>query len=414
MARQWMNLIYIISILLIGRIIFKLEADPLKRFQSLMLISTSSFLLKYKDMIHFDQPAIVGCLLVLNGVLDYNLENKKKFLFWGALLGPLLGRGYAVIFFLFSWLIIEFFYTKHFWKNWDLKRVKIPILFILLSLPLPTLSLLTNILSEASIRHVSWHETSIVISAKHRLGWMQYKNVEGVKKVKWPSYVLNQVQRTFDLLTPYAIFAIHQKDYKKPVKHYLSLIPKLLFQLFLVWLLFKFFKNYWLQKEDRLRKIELFIAGSGLFWLIVMKNLAAFHEYVILYMIGVVIFMSLFIVNIPLFKKEILTKFVIGHFFISLFMNFGLNSSIGMEVNWQPHEFQKLRSYLKQNKLSKVMIHSYSKNEPLMLIKGVPYLEHFFLSDYAVSYGDPNQMLTVRLNENQLTWTPYNKEIKDK
>ena len=404
MARQWMNLIYIFSIFLIGRIIFKLEKDPLKRFQSLIFVSSSSLLLKYKDMIHFDQPAIVGCLLVLNGVVDYNFENKKKFLFWGALLGPLLGRGYAVIFFLASWFLVEFFYSRYIEKKWSFKSIKVPFLFILLSLPLPTISLVTNVLSEANIRHVSWDETSIVISAKHRLGWMQYKNIEGAKKVKWGSYILNQFQRTLDFLTPYAIHAIHQKDYKKPVRHYLSLIPKLVFQLFLIWLIFKFLKNYWSQKEERFRKTELFIAGSGVLWLVVMKNLAAFHEYVILYMIGFIIFISLFMVNLPLFKKEIFSKTLIGIYFLSLLMNFGINTSIGMNVNWQPKEFQKLREYLKNQKISKVMIKSYSNHEPPMLIKGVPYLEHFFLSGFAVTYSEGYQLLKVGLKDHQLIW----------
>ncbi len=331
-------------------------------------------------MVHFDQPAILGILLTVFGIMDFESTGKKKYLLAGTLIGPLLGRGYAVIFFLAAWymyrLIRNYKNKVDFWRS----IFSAPLLFLLLSVPL--LSLVSNVLNEARIRNVSWKETGIVVSARHRLGIDTYKTVnQQESRFRWPSYVNNQVQRLLDLCTPHPIWAIHVKNYKAPVTHYLTLLPKLLFQLLMLFLLFKNFRGFWSRLPESSRNSFIMMGGGGVLWILVMRNLAYFHEYVTLYLFGFLILISYFLIDLMKTRGMNFTLVTRVLVIAALIVNFAKGSWVGSQVNWQSTEFQRMQDELILEGVKTVYIAPMKKN---YFVDGVAYGESFFFREFAV------------------------------
>lgn len=388
LARQLMNVIFILSGLLVLRLCRKLFQDPVKAIYVTGFILSSSFLIKYKDMVHFDQPALLGCLLALNGIVDYERERKKKYLIIGALLGSLLGRGYAVVFFLAGWILISLV------REWKLKKKVIPaikalpLIYLFISIPLPALFLGSNIYSEAKIRNIHWEETSIVKSAKHRFGILNYKTKDAVeKKFSWGSYISNQIQRTLDYLTPYSLYGLHVKNFKEKLLHYSSLLPKAIYQILLLFIFFKYFRGWWRQQNLETKWLYCSLSSGGFLWLIVMRNLANYHDYVTLYLIGLVILIWSFLFDQIQRMKWNLNPVVLTVVLSSICLHSVMGWREAGKVNWQSSEFQRIRNELKASDTKRVYL---TPSTEEFFLDGVKWGDSFLLSGFTIVH-DQNQ-----------------------
>lgn len=386
MGRELMNIIFLLITFFVWRITRLLFNDENKASIVTAFVVSSSLLVKYKDMVHFDQPALVGCLWVLNGILEYEIHGKKRLLIAGSLLGPLMGRGYAVIFFLAGWVLVKF--VREFFRTRKILPMirSLPALCLVGSVPIPALFLVNNIMTEAKIRNVEWIDTSIVFSARHRLGMANYKSSDlKEKKFSWGSYVSNQLQRTMDYFTPYSIYGIHVKNYKKKLLHYSSLIPKALFQLFLLYLFIKFFPPWWRSQEIRTKDHFLYLISGGVLWLIVMRNLANYHEYVTLYLIGAVILCWSFLVDWASSRTKKLKPIAMASVLLSLLMHSGWGWYEAGKVNWQSREFQRIRQELTAIGSERVYL---TPDVNKFFLEGVKWGDSFFLSGFIITH-DP-------------------------
>ena len=383
MARQWMNVLFLLTAWLVWRLTNKLSS-PEKALNLTILIISSALTIRYKDMIHFDQPAIIGCLLVMNGIADYELSGRKKMLWMGVLIGPLLGRGYAVIFFLAGWAVVRFIseYRKNRLIMPSLKAI--PFIILISSIPLPTIMLGANIYSESKIRNVSVLETSIVESAQHRLGFKEYiRDGKPIKNVSWPSYVSTQIGRSLDLITPYILYGFHVKNYKEKFLHYSSLLPKAIFQILIFVLFLKFFSPFWLDLEIVTRRILTTMLLGGVAWLVIMKSLAAFHEYVTLYLFGLTFIVWMFLSDLMEKKQWNVRKIALAIFISSLSLNFIRETLVSQKVNWQSTEFQKVRDSIKSSGGKVIYVTDSSEN---FFLDGVKYGDSFYLSGFTLTY----------------------------
>ena len=384
LGRQLMNLIFLFSAFFIWRICRLLHDDEKKATLVTAFVMSSSLFIKYKDMVHFDQPALLGCLILLNGILEYELNGKKRLLYIGAVLGPLMGRGYAVIFFIAGWLLVKFIRNLMDSRKFLDSIRKVPVLFLIISIPLPTLLLANNIAAEARMRKIGWTETSILVSAQHRLGLLKYKTSDlKEKEFSWGSYLSNQVQRTMDFFTPYGLYGLHVKNYKNKLLHYTSILPKAIFQLFLLYLLIKFFPPWWKAHDRKKRDIFLSLVAGGLLWILVMRNLANYHEYVTLYLVGFVIICWSFLVDRFVSQTEKRRKIAA----LSIVISLSLHSAWGWyeagKVNWQAREFQKVRDQLKTEKVERVYL---TPTVFDFFLDGVKWGDSFFLSGYVITH----------------------------
>ena len=109
LAKQLMNLIFLGTLLLGFLIIDKLIRNKPAALTIVLLTFANPYLLWYKDMVHFDQPALFGFLLLIYAIALYKLEGRKTLLYIAPFIAVGLGRGYASYSILFLWLALEGF-----------------------------------------------------------------------------------------------------------------------------------------------------------------------------------------------------------------------------------------------------------------------------------------------------------------
>ena len=284
LARQVMNFIFLSTLIVAFLILDKLTGNKPLALTATLLAFSNPFLLWYKDMVHFDQPALFGFLLLIYALALYKLEGRKTPLYIATFVAIGLGRGYASYSILILWLAFETFLILR-KKGLILKEkfnriLKHPSFLVLVIAIAWGGSLLTyNIVIEAHKRDVSILQTSIIRSARYRLSLNPEFNQENEEVINWPDFVKGQVSRIIQWSFPV-----------KGVNFGFSWDILLLTGMFAV--MGVIVRRQSVEK----RMIYLILMLSGFFWLFPLKNLSAFHDYTAMYYIGIplVFFLSVF------------------------------------------------------------------------------------------------------------------------
>jgi hypothetical protein len=293
LARQIMNFIFLGILILAFLILDKLTGNKPLSLTIALVAFSNPFFLWYKDMVHFDQPALFGFLLLIYALALYKLERRKTPLFIVTFVAIGLGRGYASYSILMLWLAFEaFLILKN--KGMDFKEkfksiFKHPSFFLLIIAIAWGGSLLTyNVIIEAHTRDVSILQTSILQSARYRLSLNPEFNQENEEVVNWPDFAESQVNRII--------------QWTFPVK---GVNFGFLGNLLLLMVMFAVMGIIIRRQTVEKRMIYLILMLSGFVWLFPLKNLASFHDYTAMYYIGIplVFFLSVFTIMRP--SKEI-------------------------------------------------------------------------------------------------------------
>ena len=173
-AKQGMNLIFLATLIMAFLILDKLTGNKLLALSVALLTFANPFLLFYKDMVHFDQPALFGCFLLIYAMVVYKLDGKKILLIISTFVAIGLGRGYAsypILMLLVGFEAILILKSRNLnLKNKLLTILKQPSFLLLVFGIIWGASLLSyNIVMEANKRDISISKTSIVDSAQRRL-----------------------------------------------------------------------------------------------------------------------------------------------------------------------------------------------------------------------------------------------------
>ncbi|HMN63226.1 MAG TPA: hypothetical protein PJ988_22860, partial [Anaerolinea sp.] len=107
LAKLVMNLIFLSTLILAFLLLDKLVKNKFISLAAVLLAFANPFLLFYKDMVHFDQPALFGFLLLTYAIALYKLDGLKIPVILATFLAIGLGRGYASYAILILWLAIE-------------------------------------------------------------------------------------------------------------------------------------------------------------------------------------------------------------------------------------------------------------------------------------------------------------------
>ncbi len=289
LARQVMNLIFLSTMIVAFLIIDKLIRNKPLALTAALLAFSNPYLLFYKDMIHFDQPALFGFLLLIYAIALYKLDGLKFPLYISTFVAVGLGRGYASFAVLLLWFAIEAFMIL---RSKDLipgekfkNMLKHPSVFVLVAGILWGASLLSyNVLVEAHKLNVSIWETSIINSAEKRLSLSETFNEENMEIINWPGFILGQSGRIVKWSFPVKVSGF--TDFETV--------------LFLILMFFLMGRIICLQTVEK-RTIYLLLLLSGFVWILPLRNLAAFHDYTTMYYIGVplVFFVSIFTILNP-------------------------------------------------------------------------------------------------------------------
>jgi hypothetical protein len=288
-TRQFMNLFFVLCIILTFLITNILIQDQVRSLTVTILSYSGYFWIYYKDMVHFDQPAVFGFLLTLYSVFRYRLQGASKWqVLICSLIGINLGRGYATYAILGLWIIFEIFETLagFGWRNWKniililkLDSVQIALVCFVFSVAM----LGYNVSMEAKTRGVAFKNTSIVQSAFKRVG-LDHKFNENYKAhLKWNRFTEEQLRRFLLGILPYSL---NKHQFQK-----MNLLQSIFLLLVFLSLIYYVFRA----KDLKPKRNFYFFLMSGFMWTIPMRNLTAFHEYTAIYNVGlyVIFFLAL-------------------------------------------------------------------------------------------------------------------------
>ncbi|MBK8618693.1 MAG: hypothetical protein IPN96_16615 [Anaerolineales bacterium] len=284
LARQVMDFIFLGTLILAFLIVDKLINNKPLSLAIALLVFSNPYLLWYKDMVHFDQPALFGFLLLIYALALYKFDGVKTLLYVSTFIAIGLGRGYASYSILMLWLAFEAFMILKI-KGVDIKEKVRSIfrhpafLLVVLAIAWGGSLLTYNVIIEAHTRNVSIVQTSILQSARYRLSLNPKFNQENEDVINFPSFVESQVNRIIQWSFPV-------KEMPMGYAGNLFLLGIMIAAIGI---------TIWKQTADR-RMIYLILTLSGFVWLFPLRNLAAFHDYTAMYYIGIplVFFISIF------------------------------------------------------------------------------------------------------------------------
>lgn len=404
-SRQWMNAIYVLTFIATYFLINLFFSNSLKSLTLTLSIASGFFYVEFKDMFHFDQPALLGLVLFLTTL---KLFEHKKVASWVvvavATIACLMGRGYATCLAVAAWFAIDCLFSirqdgfKHLLKSFFKKTSFVALISVFV---FASLALFTNIYSEAKKRDVSLSETSIVITAKHRTGMTDAYNVP------WLSFTQGQASRIFKGALPFPLNAIRKYEDFGPGGEYLHKEGKLTLTLILtlvayLTLLFLVLSSVWksrhqfkVELSSLLTKTNIVIALSGFAWMFPMKRLAGAHHYTNMYYIGfyviVGVFFWTFLKDRKKIKLALIASFAI--FTLSLInVQAFYNASEKFEPNYT-QDFDVIRESLELKEISKLSVdRNFSE-----YVKGSPYSLCFYIGDRYIS--DENKFIITDKKE---------------
>ncbi len=275
LAKQVMNLIFLATLFVAFLLIDKLIQNKPLALAVVLLTFSNPFLLFFKDMVHFDQPALFGFLLLTYTIAIYKLDGVKWPLVIATFVAIALGRGYASYGVLIVWLAIEaWLILRPRGMRFGQKLVGIlkhPAFYMLAIGILWGAGLLSyNILVEAQKRNIPILETSILHSAGQRLSLNEEFNQQYANIVNWGDFIQGQINRIIKWSFP-----VNKVD--------LGLVGNGLLLIGMFAVMGRMLRGQILEK----RIIFLVMMFSGFAWLLPLKNLAAFHDYTTMYYIGI-------------------------------------------------------------------------------------------------------------------------------
>lgn len=282
-ARQVMNIIFVLTMIFAYLLLNRLSRNPLLALSATLLAFSGYWLLYYRDMVHYDQPALLGMMILLYVIAVYKLERKTRWrwLYIATLVAVSLGRGYASFSILGLWFAAEAFglllqRDRSLWERVRAIVAHDATRAMILGLVWAGLMLGYNLVVEAARREVPIQYTSIVESAIRRLpfGYEDGRNLETAGSLipTWDEFTLLTADRALRFFAPVR--------YPGTDDALAPLSPLLMLGVLAV------VAVYILRQNPTRRLIALLMSLSGVGWVYFMINLTAQHDYTTMYLLG--------------------------------------------------------------------------------------------------------------------------------
>ncbi len=397
-ARQLMNLIFWVMLVLTYLLLVQISNNHFASLSAALSVFSGHYLLFYKDMIHYDQPAIAGMLLLINTIMYYYRSGKQWPVLVASVICVLMGRGYVSCAILIFWLvclfvndfIVEYFYLK---RTINPLFKKTAIIATLAAVLTSSIFLSYNIFIESHVRQVSVENTSIVKSALKRLGMNQDFNEKHKENLNWRNVLNIHSTRLTESLFP-AQLKDNVVNLTPLVKHTVTLVLFLLILLFLFRLPNKIFMPY-------------IVAVFGVFlWTMPMRNLTVFHDYTTMYYCGFlgIAFLALY----TLIPSRVLIWFC----FPIVLVSFGnavkhvsdLHTGLSNDRSRITEDFEVIIEQLPN--IASLYVDGGYRN----LLSGVPYSMGYYGKDYMLAYRESVAAFIISkdADRNEENLTPNN------
>jgi hypothetical protein len=275
LAKQAMNGFFLLTMLAAYLLLRKLALRPLPALVATVLAVSSPYLLFYKDMVHFDQPALFGMLLLILAIAVNKVDGKRAAVFLATLAATSLGRGYASLVILAVWFSLEAIAAlRRRGLPWPSRLAGLFSLTafraLLLGVAWAALNLGYNISIEASRRGLPALHTSIVSSAVNRLALSQEFNASYADLLAWRYFISDELIRLV--------------RWSFPVWNYEgSWLVSAGIVALMIAVIFLFARTL----DGPRRMVVTILVLSGPIWITLMRNLSAFHDYTAMYFLGI-------------------------------------------------------------------------------------------------------------------------------
>jgi hypothetical protein len=273
-ARQVMLLIHGLTLVMAFLLLMELGVHRWLALAAVCGTAAGHTFVVYRDMIHMDQPALLGMVLLCWAVAKHRNQPRPWLVVGVTVLAVSMGRGYASFAVLALWWLVELVETV-----WRHRFRPLPVLrdtfknvaswCCVVAIVLCAGYVAYNVAQEASLRDVDIEQVSIVKSAKRRLPGT---STGGRGKTRWDNFLHRQGARFVEGFHPYGAttgFA------ERTLPLYWVLLLMFLMSLLFI-----------AKLRDRRRGSALVVAFCGVLWLFAMRKLAAWHDYTVMYYLG--------------------------------------------------------------------------------------------------------------------------------
>ena len=394
LAKQVMNLIFVFTLLLAFLIIDKLIKNKPLALTAVLFAFSNPFLLFYKDMVHFDQPALLGFLLLTYAIALYKIDGLRYPVYIATFAAIAMGRGYASYAVLITWLAIEgilVLRTKGLAFGQKVKNILKQPSFVLLVLGIVWGAALLsyNIVIEAKTRNVSIMQTSIVDSASRRLSFNQDFNQEYENIINWPNFIKTEVNRIIQWTYP--VNRVNLGFWGNAL---------------LLVVMFVIMGSIIRKQSLKIRMLFLILMLSGFVWLIPLRNLTAFHDYTTMFYIGIplVFFVSVIFLLKPSREASYYMAIIGMLLYLSAIIQVkDLHESIAGNANQYTYDFMRI-----EEAIDGVGNNVYLADK----VPYGPYAPYFYLSDQYLAPEDlADYVITSNPNYSSDNLTPNNGDL---
>lgn len=391
LSRQWMNLIYVTTFILAFLLIRLMLFDNILSLALTLFIAGGFYYVKYKDMFHFDQPALLGLISFLYVLKLRQLKKiSLKVMIPIIVIGALSGRGYATCLAVAFWFGLDSLWElktsgfKQFIKSFYKRDSFITVFTVFI---FASSALFYNVYTEAEKRSVPLGKTSIVGTAKHRTG------LTNAYSFPWPSFIKGQASRIMKGSFPFVVnasrknktFVGGKKLFKESIILKSMLIISITIYIGLLVLVVK--HNRKSELKSRIKnffdRTNIVIFMSGFAWLFPMKRLAGPHHYTTMYYIGFYIVIGVILLGVV--KQEKFKKVVLASCF-SLFIISLLSAKMFYDTEETSaanytKDFAEIKTQLNKHGAETVQLFKgYRK-----FVEGSPYALCFYLGERYIS-----------------------------
>jgi hypothetical protein len=268
-ARNTMNVIYLATVGVAALLVHQLTGNRWRALAAALLAFSGYWLVFYKDMVHYDQPALFGNLLLLYAIARHRLGGVRWPVYAAGLVAVSLGRGYSsymIIGLWALWAVVERFVSGSWaWRD--------AVLVGVITVAWGGALLGYNLYTESARRDVPLAQTSIVDSALRRLpvfGEKDQGRTVGKNVPPWPQFAAMQYERLI--------------QWTVPVRTGADELPPALLPLGAV--MWGAALVYAWRSSGAKRAVIALTAVWGTVWLAFMINLAHGHRYTMMYGVG--------------------------------------------------------------------------------------------------------------------------------
>jgi hypothetical protein len=272
-ARQVMNVVYALTLVAAVLLLVELGLTFEAAVAATALAGASATMVAFRDMVHFDQPALLGIVALLWSLARYRNGGSGKVVLAMSVVAVLSGRGYASFAVLGAWWIFESvpLLAKQ-RASAALRAVAtgVPTAACLVAIATGTLALGYNVVMESRIRGIPVSEAGILGSAWQRLALDEGFNDRNERRIAWSQVLQSQQAGLAHGVLPWT-----RRD---PIQSRQWLRQALAALVLAVAV------GFAATRGETMRGVWLAAVAGGPAWLLVMRNLAAFHQYTALYL----------------------------------------------------------------------------------------------------------------------------------